>query len=83
MAGVCGFIFAKNPEQKVYLNGADFFDYRASTANQGVFGLLKPKETVYSSGSAGINEKLYVKKMQNGTKISERYIDRRHLSYIA
>jgi len=37
---------------------------------------MKPEETVYSSGSVGINENLYVKKMQNGTKILERYIDR-------
>ncbi len=29
-----------------------------------------------SSGSAGIKEKLCVKKLQNGAKISERYIDR-------
>jgi len=44
---------------------------------------MKPEETVYTSGYVGINENLYVKKMQNGTKISERYIDRRQLSYIA
>ena len=70
VTGVCGF-FCNNPGQKVYLNGADFFDYRASNANQGVFGLLKPEETIYSSGSVGINEKLYVKKCRMEQKFQK------------
>lgn len=63
-------------EVNLEVNHTDVFFAASNTIQGALFGLLNPEETVCSSGSAGIKEKLCVIKMQNGAKISERYIDR-------